>query len=76
MLERGYSQEEVLKVLDGEVPSLVYPSPKENTVDLYFGKVGNKFIMIPVDRTTQSIITIRAMRKDEKDQYTKEVNND
>ena len=76
MFERGYSQEEVLKILDGEVPSLVYPSPKENTVDLYFGKVGDKFIMISVDRTTQSIITIRAMRKGEKDHYTKEVNND
>ena len=76
MIERGYSQKEVLMVLDGEVPSLIYASPKENTVDLYFGKVGNKFMMIPVDRTNQSIITIRAMRKDEKELYMKEVNND
>jgi len=76
MLERGYSQEEVLMVLDGEVPSIIYPSPKENTVDLYFGKIGEKFIMIPVDRTTQSIITIRAMRKGEKNQYMKEVKNE
>jgi hypothetical protein len=76
MIERGYAQKEVLMVLDGEVPSLIYASPKENTVDLYFGKVGNKFMMIPVDRTNQSIITIRAMRKDEKELYMKEVNND
>jgi broad-specificity NMP kinase len=76
MVERGYSQEEVLMVLDGEVPSIVYISPKENTVDMYFGKVGDKFIMIPVDRTSQSIITVRAMRKGEKELYMKEVNND
>jgi hypothetical protein len=76
MIERGYSQEEVLMVLDGEVPSIVYVSPKENTVDMYFGKVGDKFIMIPVDRTNQSIITIRAMRKGEKELFMKEVNND
>jgi hypothetical protein len=76
MIERGYSKEEVLMVLDGEVPSLIYPSPKEDMVDLYFGKVGDKFMMIPVDRTSHFIITIRAMRKGEKDQYTKEVNND
>jgi hypothetical protein len=76
MAERGYSQEEIFMVLDGEVPSIVYVSPKENTVDMYFGKVGNKFLMIPVDRISQSIITIRAMRKDEKELYLKEVNND
>jgi hypothetical protein len=76
MIERGYSQEDVLMILDGEVPSLVYASPKEDTVDMYFGKVGDKFIMIPIDRTNKSIITIRAMRKGEKEQYMKEVKND
>jgi hypothetical protein len=75
MVERGYSQEEILMVVDGEVPSIVYGSPKEKTVDMYFGKVGGKFIMIPVDRTSRSIITVRAMRKGEKEIYIKEVNN-
>jgi hypothetical protein len=75
MVERGYSQEEILMILDGEVPSIVYVSPKENTVDMYFGKVGGKFIMIPVDRTSRSIITVRAMRKGEKEIYIKEVDN-
>jgi len=75
MIERKYSQEEVLMVLDGEVPALVYASPKENTVDMYFGKVGDKFMMIPVNRISQSIITVRAMRKGEKELYMKEVKN-
>ncbi len=42
---------------------------------MYFGKVGDKFLMIPVDRMTTSIITVRPMRKNEKDVFTKEVKN-
>jgi hypothetical protein len=76
MKQRGYSAEEVLMVLHGEVPTLVYPSPRESTVDLHFGRAGEKFIMIPVDREGQSIITIRAMRKEEKVMYLREVSHE
>jgi hypothetical protein len=50
MRERGFTQEEILMVLDTGVPVLVYPSPRDETVDIYFGKAGDKFLMIPVDR--------------------------
>jgi hypothetical protein len=75
MTERNYTRNEVLSVLDGDVPSVIYPSPKEDTVDLYYGKSGEKFMMIPVDRTTYSIITVRPMRKNEKHLFLKEVGN-
>jgi hypothetical protein len=73
MRERGFTPDEVLLVLNGEVPTLVYPSPRENTVDLFFGRVGEKYLMIPVDRGEETIITVRTMRKKERTIYHKEV---
>jgi hypothetical protein len=75
MIERGYGKDEVLCVLNGDVPSFVYPSPKEESVDMFFGRVGEKFMMIPVDRSSQAIITVRPMRKGEKENYLREVKN-
>jgi hypothetical protein len=42
-------------------------------VDMFFGKAGSKYLMIPVDRTTSSVITVRPMRKSEKDVFRREV---
>jgi hypothetical protein len=75
MKERGYTAEDVLMVLEGDTSTLVYPSPKESTVDLYFGRAGEKFMMIPVDRSQSSIITVRPMRRAEKNIYLNEVSN-
>jgi hypothetical protein len=76
MKERGYTHDEILMVINGEVPVIVYPSPREKTVDLYFGKVDDKYLMIPVDRVKKSIITARPMRKQEKMLFLKEVENE
>jgi hypothetical protein len=75
VLERGYTKEEVLAVLNGDVPAFKYPSPKEESVDLVFGRIGDKFMMVPVDRISGIIITIRPMRKEEKERYLEEVKN-
>jgi hypothetical protein len=76
MGERGYTHDEILMVINGEVPAIIYPSPREKSVDLYFGKVGNKYLMIPVDREKKSIITVRPMRKTEITLFLKEVQNE
>jgi hypothetical protein len=76
MQERGYTEDEVLLVLYGEAPTIVYPSPREATVDLFFGRVAGKFMMIPVDREKETVITIRPMRDKEKEIYLKEVKHD
>jgi len=41
-----------------------------------FGQVGEKFLMIPVDRVKESIITVRPMRKAEKAIYLKEITHE
>lgn len=76
MEERGFSKNEVLQILNGEVPAIIFPSPQDEMVDMYFGKVGEKFLMIPVDRESKSVITVRAMRKKEKEIFLSEVIND
>jgi len=76
MEERGFTENDVLLILNGEVPTLVYQSPREASVDLYFGLVGNKFIMIPVDREKKTIITIRPMRIKEKRIFLQEVKHE
>jgi hypothetical protein len=76
MAERNYLRAEILAVLDGDVPAIVYPSPREASVDLYFGRVGAKFFMVPVDRIERTIITVRPMRKDEKTIFIREVSDE
>ena len=73
MKEREYLETDILQILEGDVSAVIYPSPREETVDLYFGRVGDKFIMIPVDRVKETIITVRPMRKSEKTVFIKEV---
>jgi transposase len=73
--ERGFSTNDILKVLDEEIPSIVLQSPREDTVDLYFSKINTKYLLIVVDRITHVIITVRPMRKNEKDQFVKEMTN-
>jgi hypothetical protein len=76
MKERGFTHDDILMILNGNVPTLVYPSPIEKTVDLYFGKTASGFIMIPVDRFKKTIITVRPMRKEEKIIFLKEIKNE
>jgi hypothetical protein len=73
MAERNVTEEQILQILDGNVTSIVYQSPVDKEVDMYFGKTGNKCLMIPVNRTTRSVITVRPMRKNEKKLFMSEV---
>jgi hypothetical protein len=74
--ERNYTQDELLSVLNGDVPAIMYPSPREESVNLYYGQIGNKYLMIPVDIEKKTIITIRPMNKKEKSTFLKETSND
>jgi uncharacterized DUF497 family protein len=73
--ERKYSFEEILKILNEEVSSIILQSPREDTVDLYFGEINSKYLMIVIDRVTHVVITIRPMRKKEKQNYIQEMKN-
>jgi hypothetical protein len=74
--ERGYTINEILSILNGDVPTIVYPSPREESVKMYFGCVNGKFIMVPADIEKETVITARPMRKKEKEIYLNEVNDD
>ncbi|MDM8564963.1 hypothetical protein QUF74_04855 [Candidatus Halobeggiatoa sp. HSG11] len=75
MEERNFYDDELLQILNKNVTTIVVPSPKDKTVDLYFGKVKNKYIMVVVNRNTCNVVTVRNMRKNEKIAYMNGVNN-
>ena len=74
--ERGYSQDSILKILKEEIPSIILPSPREESVDLYFSKIDLKYLLIVVDKNTHTIITVRPMRKKEKMVFIEEIENE
>ena len=41
----------------------------------FIGRIGDKFIMVPIDTISLTIITIRPMRKGEKAIFLSEVKN-
>ena len=74
--ERGYSKKQILKVLKEELRSIIVPSPREDTVDLYFSVVENKYVLIVVDRISKTVITVRPMRKKEIAVFIEEIENE
>jgi hypothetical protein len=74
--ERGYSQDAILKILMDEFPSIRLASPREESVDLIFSTIGLKYLLIVVDKYSDTIITVRPMRKKEKTAFIKELGNE
>lgn len=70
--QRKITQEMALNIVNKEVNVLIYPSPKDSTVDLYFGKVDNVYVLVVVNRETKNLITVRNMRINEKKVYDEE----
>lgn len=63
--ERQISKEDVLSIVDREVSTLVIPSDRDEDVDLHFGKVRLKYILVVVNNKTDALITVRKMRENE-----------
>ena len=74
--ERGYTQRGILSILNVEVPSIVIASPQEETVDLYFSRIDLKYLLVVVDKQSHTIITVRPLRKKEKQAFIEEVENE
>ena len=70
--ERGITEEMILSIVDKEVDILIYPSPQDALVDLYFGKIESLYILVVVNRETKNLITVQNMRKNEKKVYNEE----
>ena len=76
MRERSFSSREILEIVNEDVPTVIIPSPKDKIVDLYFGKVGRKHILVVANRKTHNLITVRNMRKKEIEYYSEEIKNE
>ncbi len=64
--ERKFSKESIESVLNKEVDVVIYPSTRDEDIDLYFGKESGKYILVVYNRKTFTVITVRNMRKTEK----------
>jgi hypothetical protein len=73
--EREILKSEILSIVNNEVDILVVPSDKDKNIDLYFGKINSKYLMVVLNRKTKNLITTRKMRKNEKTAFNKESSN-
>ena len=63
----------ILDIVNKKVNIIVYPSPQDSTVDMYFGKVEKTYILVVANRKTKNLITVRNMRTKEKLVYEGEL---
>jgi hypothetical protein len=70
IVERGFSKESILSIINKETDVVVYPSTRDRDIDLYFGKAGAKHLLVVYNRKTGTIVTVRNMRQKEIDVYT------
>jgi len=65
--ERKFSKESIVSIVNKEVDVVVYPSTRDEYIDLYFGKDDSKYLLVVYNRQTSTIVTVRNMRKKEKE---------
>ena len=66
MIERDICFEELIEIIDERVDTVTYPSDRDPDVNLIFGKVSKKYILLVYNRLTDKYITVRKMRPKEK----------
>ena len=76
MDERRFSEKEILEIVNENVPVIIIPSSKDKLIDLYFAKVGIKYIFVVVNKETKNLVTVRNMRKSEIKSYNEEYENE
>ena len=74
MVERGISRDEILAVVYEKVAVVIYPSTQDELVNIYAGCVHQKYIVVIVNRLTNILITVRQMRKSEKQLFEEFIN--
>lgn len=66
MEERNISLEEVEYLLFSNENILIIPSKQDKEIDLMFGQIRKKHLMIAVNRDSGRLVTVRPMRNNEK----------
>jgi len=73
LAERGIAQEEVQSIIEERVNVSIYPSPRDSSIDLYFGKINRKYLLVVLNKITKQVVTVRPMRKAEKAIYEEDI---
>jgi uncharacterized DUF497 family protein len=76
MQERNISTDEILSILNLQVNVLIISSDRDKDVDLYFGKINQKYILVVINKSNKNLITTRRMRKSEIKVYNEEIKNE
>ncbi|HBE03264.1 MAG TPA: hypothetical protein DC049_12440 [Spirochaetia bacterium] len=73
--QRNISKNEVLSIVNNEVDSIIIGSPKDESVDLYFSCINQKYIIVVANKASHVLITTRKMNKKEKMIFIQEIKN-
>jgi uncharacterized DUF497 family protein len=74
--ERGFSKESICTILNKETDVIIYPSTRDKDIDLYFGKDGGMYLLVVFNRKTETIVTVRNMRKKEKNIFNEVIRHE
>lgn len=76
MRERDVPECVVLAIVREEVECVIYPSTKDEDIDLYFGNVDGRYLLVVHNRATGTLVTVRDMRKKEKQVFDEVMRNE
>lgn len=76
MKERQISANEIEMLLSNDVDVIKLPSEKDKNIELILGFVFGKGIVLIVNTKTKNIVTVRRMRKKEKELFGRIENED
>jgi hypothetical protein len=69
MGERNISEQEVFDLLSLKEWVWVYPSNSDESVDLCFGHVNSRYLLVIINRSSKTVVTVRRMRDKEIKEY-------
>ena len=73
--QRNISKNEVLSIVNNDVDVIIINSPQDELVNLYFGYINEKYIIVVVNKISHNLITTRKMNKKEKTIFIQEIKN-
>lgn len=76
MKERGFPIETIQSIVNCESDVIVYPSDRDPNIDLFFGKAGVQYILVVYNHDNETIVTVRNMRKKEKEIFNEVMSNE
>jgi hypothetical protein len=76
MSERVIAEDEILSIVNHKVDIIIIPSDRDPEIDLYFGKINKKYLLVVANKITLNLITVRNMNKKEKKIFDEELTDE